>query len=454
MSLSSEGTPDLVAFEQLVAEYGDRVFGIALRVTGSPSDAEEVMQDAFLQAFRSWSTFRGEAAPTTWLYRIAVNAALMRVRSPAKRRAAERAGREARTSRTGPQTPRRRSCAASFGSRSKPASRACRRSCASTLILRDVEGLSTAETAAALEITEAAVKSRLHRARVLLARLPGRPLRARTSRRSGGPPRQAAATHPGHRPICSGRLARQIDESFSGFLHLTSQTRAPSRCEWRGSDVESRLATRSVPCGGAAARLAGDRSRSTSTWSSRTRSIARLSHARVYDMLMAGGSRRCRTATRSTRSSPTSCSASSGRSQQLVDYFASAARRLEVRKRILLLMGPVGGGKSTIVTMLKRGLEEYSRDRGRRGLRHRRLPDARGAAAPAPGRASASEVESEHGIYIEGDLCPRCRDDAGRAVRRPDRGRRGPPGRLLGEEARRHRHVLALRSEVAGHHAS
>src|SRR5688572_6926054 len=81
MSLSSEGTPDLVAFEQLVAEYGDRVFGIALRVTGSPSDAEEVMQEAFLQAFRSWSTYRGEAAPTTWLYRIAVNAALMKVRS-------------------------------------------------------------------------------------------------------------------------------------------------------------------------------------------------------------------------------------------------------------------------------------------------------------------------------------------------------------------------------------
>src|SRR5688572_18338004 len=81
MSLSSEGTPDLVAFEQLVAEYGDRVFGIALRVTGSPADAEEVMQEAFLQAFRSWSTFRGEAAPTTWLYRIGVNAALTRVRS-------------------------------------------------------------------------------------------------------------------------------------------------------------------------------------------------------------------------------------------------------------------------------------------------------------------------------------------------------------------------------------
>src|SRR5580765_5316511 len=81
MSLSSEGTPDLVAFEQLVAEYQDRVYGIALRITGSPTEAEDVMQDAFLDAFRAWPTFRGEAAATTWLYRIAVNAALRRVRS-------------------------------------------------------------------------------------------------------------------------------------------------------------------------------------------------------------------------------------------------------------------------------------------------------------------------------------------------------------------------------------
>src|SRR5437879_13882928 len=46
---------------------------------------------------------------------------------------------------------------------------------------------------------------------------------------------------------------------------------------------------------------------------------------------------------------------------QIVQYFHSAAQRLEVRKRILLLMGPVGGGKSTIVYLIKRGLEAYSR---------------------------------------------------------------------------------------------
>src|SRR5258708_15825869 len=46
--------------------------------------------------------------------------------------------------------------------------------------------------------------------------------------------------------------------------------------------------------------------------------------------------------------------------QQIVEYFDSAAKRLEVRKRIMLLMGPVGGGKSTIVYLIKRGLEAYT----------------------------------------------------------------------------------------------
>ena len=60
-----------------------------------------------------------------------------------------------------------------------------------------------------------------------------------------------------------------------------------------------------------------------------------------------------------TSSSTTRCTAWKPL-QQIVEYFDSAAQRLEVRKRILLLMGPVGGGKSTIVTLLKRGLEAYT----------------------------------------------------------------------------------------------
>ena len=167
MSLSSEGTPELVAFEQLVAEYGDRVYGIALRVTGSSSDAEEVMQEAFLQAFRSWSTYRGEAAPTTWLYRIAVNAALMRVRArrPAELLSEQPEGLEivdwsADAAQAVLRGELQRQIEAGIARLPEELRVA--------LILRDVEGLSTAETAAALDASEAAIKSRLHRARALL----------------------------------------------------------------------------------------------------------------------------------------------------------------------------------------------------------------------------------------------------------------------------------------------
>jgi RNA polymerase sigma-70 factor, ECF subfamily len=167
MSLSSEGTPDLVAFEQLVAEYGDRVYGIALRFSGSPSDAEEVMQETVLKAFRSWATYRGEAAPFTWLYRIAVNAALMRVRA---RRPVEplSEGTDADEvvdwSGDAAQIVLRAELRAALEDRITRLPEDLR----VTLILRDVEGLSTSEVAATLELSEAAVKSRLHRARSLL----------------------------------------------------------------------------------------------------------------------------------------------------------------------------------------------------------------------------------------------------------------------------------------------
>ncbi len=167
MSLSSEGTPELVAFEQLVAEYGDRVYGIALRVTGSPSDAEEVMQEAFLQAFRSWSKFRGEAKATTWLYRIAVNAALMRVRErqPSDLLSEQPESLEvADWSADAEQAVLRGELQQQLEAGLVRLPEELR----VTLVLRDVEGLSTSETAATLEISEAAVKSRLHRARAML----------------------------------------------------------------------------------------------------------------------------------------------------------------------------------------------------------------------------------------------------------------------------------------------
>jgi len=89
------------------------------------------------------------------------------------------------------------------------------------------------------------------------------------------------------------------------------------------------------------------------------------------------------------------------------EYFHSAARRLDVRKRILLLMGPVSGGKSTIVTMLKRGLEQFSRTDLGAVYAIKGCPMHEDPLHLIP-QELRSEVERELGVRIEGTLCPSC----------------------------------------------
>lgn len=89
------------------------------------------------------------------------------------------------------------------------------------------------------------------------------------------------------------------------------------------------------------------------------------------------------------------------------EYFHSAARRLDVRKRILLLMGPVSGGKSTIVTMLKRGLERYSRTDEGAVFAIKGCPMHEEPLHLIP-LELRPEVEREFGVKIEGNLCPSC----------------------------------------------
>lgn len=89
------------------------------------------------------------------------------------------------------------------------------------------------------------------------------------------------------------------------------------------------------------------------------------------------------------------------------EYFHSSARRLDVRKRILLLMGPVSGGKSTLVTLLKRGLEKFSKtDKGAvYAIEGCPMHEEPLHLIPLDIRA---EVEKELGVRIEGSLCPSC----------------------------------------------
>ena len=149
---------------------------------------------------------------------------------------------------------------------------------------------------------------------------------------------------------------------------------------------------------------------------------ARLAHARIYDMITAAGVETDPHGEKRYRFFEDEIFGLDETIDQLVEYFHSAAQRLEVRKRILLLMGPVGGGKSTIVSMLKRGLERYSRTDDGRRLRHQGLPDARGAAAPHPGRPARRGGARVRPLH-RGRPLPRLPPDAARRLQGRGRGR-------------------------------
>ncbi|MCI0659751.1 MAG: protein prkA [Acidobacteria bacterium] len=140
--------------------------------------------------------------------------------------------------------------------------------------------------------------------------------------------------------------------------------------------------------------------------------LGALSHARICDMILAAGTEKIAEGTHYeiTRykffahelfgiEEPIA---------KIVEYFKSAAQRLEVRKRILLLMGPVGGGKSTIVSMLKRGLEHWTRtpDGALYGIKGCPMHEEPLHLIPPELRP---EIEKLYGLYIEGELCPQCR---------------------------------------------
>ena len=136
--------------------------------------------------------------------------------------------------------------------------------------------------------------------------------------------------------------------------------------------------------------------------------VARLSHERIYHMIMDSGVETNRNGEPHYNFFSQEIFGIEKPLQQIVEYFHSAAQRLEVRKRVLLLMGPVGGGKSTIVYLIKRGLEAYSRTEAGALYAIKDCPMHEEPLHLIPNELRA-DVEKEFGIYIEGDLCPHCR---------------------------------------------
>ncbi|WP_068619962.1 PrkA family serine protein kinase [Paenibacillus tuaregi] len=136
-------------------------------------------------------------------------------------------------------------------------------------------------------------------------------------------------------------------------------------------------------------------------------SPAKTAHARVYDMITSYGVEELN-GHKSYKFFEQEIFGLDRAIEKLVEeYFHSAARRLDVRKRILLLMGPVSGGKSTLVTLLKRGLEKFSRtDQGALyAIEGCPMHEDPLHLIPLELRA---DVEKELGIRIEGNLCPVC----------------------------------------------
>ncbi len=136
--------------------------------------------------------------------------------------------------------------------------------------------------------------------------------------------------------------------------------------------------------------------------------VTRLSHERIYHMIMDAGVETTRSGEPFYNFFSQEIFGIEKPLQQIVDYFHSAAQRLEVRKRILLLMGPVGGGKSTIVHLMKRGLEAYSRSPQGAVYEIKGCPMHEEPLHLIP-HELRSDIEKEFGLYIEGDLCPHCR---------------------------------------------
>jgi RNA polymerase sigma-70 factor (ECF subfamily) len=177
---------DTTAFTVLVDRHQRQIYRLALRMMGNESDAEEVLQEAFLNAFEKLGEFRGDSAFNSWIYRIAANSALMRLRR--KRRAPDTvalteqgtsdlpAGPQFTTDGQYAEPPRSDwSLRADDALANHQLGSAIERAVAGlpedyrvVFMLKDVDGLSNEEIADSLGLSVPAVKSRLHRARLAL----------------------------------------------------------------------------------------------------------------------------------------------------------------------------------------------------------------------------------------------------------------------------------------------
>jgi RNA polymerase sigma-70 factor, ECF subfamily len=161
---------DLGAFEELYRAHAGKLFSVACRMLGNPTDAEDLLQEIFLSAHRKLDGFRGEAALGTWLYRLATNHCLDYLRSRAAR---TNQVTDALEDDAGPFEPGAQTLAEQTVAK-MDLERALARlpeGCRAAFILHDVQGLEHKEVAQALGIAEGTSKSQVHKARLRLRAL-------------------------------------------------------------------------------------------------------------------------------------------------------------------------------------------------------------------------------------------------------------------------------------------
>lgn len=170
---------DESAYERVVREHTPHLLAVTLRYLPNEADARDAVQDALLSAFKAMHTFQENARLSTWLHRIAVNAALMRRRAMRRRPARslddllptfDQTGHHARPPLAW-DAPEQREDRAALSTLLRECLDQLPDDHRDVLALRDIEGLDTATTACVLGISEPAVRTRLHRARLALRTL-------------------------------------------------------------------------------------------------------------------------------------------------------------------------------------------------------------------------------------------------------------------------------------------
>lgn len=166
---------DKAACAECIEIHSPVIYRLALRLMGNEVEAEDVMQETFLSAFKAMDSFEGRSGLGTWLYRIAYNAAMMRLRQPSPYMVSVEDTLSTETPGVVPQQlfdwcclPEKDFESDEVKAELERAVRELPETLKAVFLLRELEGQSTRETAEALDLSESTVKVRLHRARLWL----------------------------------------------------------------------------------------------------------------------------------------------------------------------------------------------------------------------------------------------------------------------------------------------